>query len=266
MTGRVPRPQPRSSGLCEHPPPRRHESHSLNVTSYIPTASGFAMRTRCTGPSSSSRPSSPDGLPIRKLPDGTTTISGHPGQSRNRRPGAFSLLSRSRACASARRCASRCSECILTDRIPLPCAESPPVRTAYAEANRVAMTSGRIPFQPAGSLPEPTPGHPPVYGKPRLRNTMKCGAQHRERSPVLARERTFPSGRTFRPGPSGGKRLPRFPGRIGPCARHRVEPPPLVPPASGLPDPNASGYRHAFWQSSALPLCLLPPNRVRDAS
>ena len=260
MTGRVPRPQPRSSGLCEHPPPRRHESHSLNVTSYIPAASGFAMRTRCTGPSSSSRPSSPDGLPIRKLPDGTTTISGHPGQSRNRRPGAFSLLSRSRACAS------RCSECILTDRIRLPCAESPPVRTAYAEANRVAMTSGRIPFQPAGNLPEPTPGHPPVYGTPRLRNTIEVRS---------AAPRTQSRARAGADVSIGQDIQARAVGREAPASVSRSNRPvrsasgraaPLVPPASGLPDPNASGYRHAFWQSSALPLCLLPPNRVRDAS
>ena len=101
-TGRFPRPQPSSSGLCEHPPPRRHAPHSSNVTSYTPTAIGSPIVTRCTGPSSSSRPSSPRGLPILYDPVPTTTSSGHPAQSRNRCPGAFSRPSRSRTSASPR--------------------------------------------------------------------------------------------------------------------------------------------------------------------
>ena len=80
--------QPLSSGLCEHPPPRRHASHSSNVTSYTPTANGSDILTRCTGPSSASRPFSPDGEPIMKLPAGTATISRHqvPSQSRKTSP------------------------------------------------------------------------------------------------------------------------------------------------------------------------------------
>jgi hypothetical protein len=56
----------------------------------LPTANGRAMVTGRCGPSLPSRPGSSSGDPIMKLPAGTTTISGHSGQSRNTRPGVAS--------------------------------------------------------------------------------------------------------------------------------------------------------------------------------
>src|SRR5437764_142352 len=76
ITGRLPLPQPWSSGLCLQLPLDAHASHSANVTSNLPTANGLAMVTLCVGFSSLFFSD-----PIMKLPAGTTTISGHSGQS-----------------------------------------------------------------------------------------------------------------------------------------------------------------------------------------
>src|SRR5215204_3743192 len=81
MTGRAPRPQPSSSGLSLQPPALTHASHSANVTSYFAIANGELMVTLRCGPSFSSRLFSFTGEPIMKKPVGTTTISGHSGQS-----------------------------------------------------------------------------------------------------------------------------------------------------------------------------------------
>src|SRR4029077_8510122 len=80
MTGRSPRPHPRSWGRDLHPPSSTHLSHSLKVTSRRPTAKFFAMLTRCAGFSYS------DEDPIANAPAGTTTISGQTGQSRKKSP------------------------------------------------------------------------------------------------------------------------------------------------------------------------------------
>src|SRR4029077_12869491 len=81
MTGRSPRPHPRSWGRDLHPPSSTHLSHSLNVTSRRPTAKFLEMLTRCTGFSYS------DEDPIANEPAGTTAISGQSGQSRKTSPG-----------------------------------------------------------------------------------------------------------------------------------------------------------------------------------
>ncbi|HJP54529.1 MAG: hypothetical protein QF511_05300 [Rhodospirillales bacterium] len=65
-------------------------SHSACVTSYLPAAKGRGMVTWCTGFSSLSPP--PLKSPIWKLPAGTTTISGHSGQSRNAVPGVCAVV------------------------------------------------------------------------------------------------------------------------------------------------------------------------------
>src|SRR5262245_34517982 len=53
ITGRLPLPQPLSSGResLPQPPPAAQASHSANVTSYLPTANGLAIVTLCCGPS-----------------------------------------------------------------------------------------------------------------------------------------------------------------------------------------------------------------------
>ena len=81
MTGRSPRPHPRSWGRDLHPPSSTHLSHSLKVTSRRPIAKFLAKLTRCTGFSYS------DEDPIANEPAGTTTISGQSGQSRKKSPG-----------------------------------------------------------------------------------------------------------------------------------------------------------------------------------
>src|SRR5262245_29301282 len=75
MTGRLPRPQPLSLGLYLQPPTETQASHSAKVTSNFPTANAFAIVTLCTGLLISD--------PIMTSPAGTTTISGHSGQSLN---------------------------------------------------------------------------------------------------------------------------------------------------------------------------------------
>ena len=82
MTGRVSRPHSTSSGLYSpHSPSATHASHSLNVTSWIPTANEFAILTGCCESSLSRRCLSSSGEPIVKSPAGTTTMTGHTGQS-----------------------------------------------------------------------------------------------------------------------------------------------------------------------------------------
>src|SRR5215471_10855919 len=81
MTGRSPRPHPRSWGRDLHPPSSTHLSHSLKVTSRRLIAKFFAKFTRCTGFSYSAED------PIANEPAGTTTISGQSGQSRKISPG-----------------------------------------------------------------------------------------------------------------------------------------------------------------------------------
>ena len=49
-------------------------SYSSQVTSHLPIQNG-AISTSCCGPSSSPRPASPSGLPIRNLPPGIGTMS-----------------------------------------------------------------------------------------------------------------------------------------------------------------------------------------------
>ena len=72
--------------LARHPQVRRHApaaahaSHCANVVSSLAMANGRAMVTVRTGASSTSPP--PDRSPIRKVPAGTTTSSGHASQSR----------------------------------------------------------------------------------------------------------------------------------------------------------------------------------------
>src|SRR5262245_40266207 len=81
MTGRLPRPHPRSSGLRPlQPPSATQASHSSNVTEYFPAENGAAIVTR-TSTSSLYRSGSFAGDPIMKVPAGTTTISGQVGQS-----------------------------------------------------------------------------------------------------------------------------------------------------------------------------------------
>src|SRR5215510_14562679 len=77
ITGRLPRPHPSSPGLYLHAPAVTQASHCANVTSNLPTANGLTMVTLRCGPSEASCPSSLAGDPIRKVPAGTTTISGH---------------------------------------------------------------------------------------------------------------------------------------------------------------------------------------------
>ena len=87
MTGRLPRPQPLSSGRYpSHPPADTQVSHSANVTSCLPTAKGCEIVTSCGRTSSPSRPTSDLGEPMTNEPAGTTTISGQDGQSRNVSP------------------------------------------------------------------------------------------------------------------------------------------------------------------------------------
>src|SRR4051794_16301035 len=77
MTGRLPRPQPRSFGRwLLQAPSSVHLLHSANVTSYRPIAKGLSIVTRCTGRSYSAFD------PIMNEPAGTTTISGQSAQSR----------------------------------------------------------------------------------------------------------------------------------------------------------------------------------------
>jgi hypothetical protein len=82
MTGCRPRPQT-SGGLCWHPVTvsATHASHSAKVSSNLLTANGLAIVTLCWGPSSLHRLASSAGEPIMNSPAGTTTISGHSGQS-----------------------------------------------------------------------------------------------------------------------------------------------------------------------------------------
>src|SRR6516225_2354702 len=78
MTGRRPRPQPWSEGLYPlQPPSATQASHSSKVTANRPTAKGFPILTECCGPSTDVCSSSLVGDPIVKVPEGTTTISGH---------------------------------------------------------------------------------------------------------------------------------------------------------------------------------------------
>ena len=83
MTGRLPRPQILSPGLCVQPASATHASHCAKVTSYLPAAKGWAKVTLRCGPSSWLRPRSLGGDPIMNSPAGTTTISGQAAQSRN---------------------------------------------------------------------------------------------------------------------------------------------------------------------------------------
>src|SRR5436190_22473138 len=80
MTGRLPRPQPWSSGRYLQPPAVTQASHSANSISNLPTANHAILTVRC-GPSSLNRSASLAGDPIMNSPAGTTTISGHSGQS-----------------------------------------------------------------------------------------------------------------------------------------------------------------------------------------
>ena len=94
ITGRSPRPQPPSGGSYTHPPASTHWSHSANVTSYLPIANACEIVTPVAGVSAAaiqsgwvganSNPSS-SLRPITKEPGGSSTISGHAGQSRNSR-------------------------------------------------------------------------------------------------------------------------------------------------------------------------------------
>src|SRR6187551_439530 len=81
ITGRLSRPQPLSPGRYLQPPADAQASHSANVTSNLPTANGLAIVTLRWGPSLSNRPFSSVRDPIKKFPEGTTTISGQSGQS-----------------------------------------------------------------------------------------------------------------------------------------------------------------------------------------
>src|SRR5215831_15808285 len=83
MTGRLPRPQSLSPGLCVQPAAATHASHCAKVTSYLPAANGRAKVTLRCGPSSGLRPRSLGGDPIMNSPAGTTIISGQSAQSRN---------------------------------------------------------------------------------------------------------------------------------------------------------------------------------------
>src|SRR5215831_15637313 len=83
MTGRLPRPQSLSPGLCVQPAAATHASHCAKVTSYLPAANGCAKVTLRCGPSSGLRPRSLGGDPIMNSPAGTTIISGQSAQSRN---------------------------------------------------------------------------------------------------------------------------------------------------------------------------------------
>src|SRR5262245_5994282 len=83
MTGRLPRPQSLSLGLCVQPAAATHPSHCVKVTSYLPAANGRAKVTLRCGPSSGLRPRSLGGDPIMNSPAGTTIISGQSTQSRN---------------------------------------------------------------------------------------------------------------------------------------------------------------------------------------
>jgi hypothetical protein len=81
-TGRLSRPKPWSFGAWLHAPSAAQASHSVNVTSNLPTAKGRASTTSCTGVSSLAASE-----PIANVPAGTTTISGHAGQSLKLSPG-----------------------------------------------------------------------------------------------------------------------------------------------------------------------------------
>src|SRR5689334_19714668 len=83
MTGRLPRPQSLSPGLCVQPAAAMHASHCAKVTSYLPTANGCAKLTLRCGPSSGLRPRSLAGDPMMNSPAGTAIISGQSEQSRN---------------------------------------------------------------------------------------------------------------------------------------------------------------------------------------
>src|SRR5262249_4387936 len=83
MTGRLPRPQSLSPGLCVQPAAATHASHWAKVTSYLPAAKGCAKVTLRCGPSSGLRPRSLGGDPIMNSPAGTAIISGHSAQSWN---------------------------------------------------------------------------------------------------------------------------------------------------------------------------------------
>ena len=85
IAGRSPRPNPRSRTPLRQAPAAAHASHCANVVSYLASAKGRGMLTVRTGPSSTSPP--PDRSPIRKVPAGTTTSSGHTSQSRMTAPG-----------------------------------------------------------------------------------------------------------------------------------------------------------------------------------
>ena len=65
-------------------PARSQARHSARVTSYSPMAKGRVMRAVAARGSSRSRPSSPEGEPIRNSPGCTTRIQGQPEQSKNR--------------------------------------------------------------------------------------------------------------------------------------------------------------------------------------
>src|SRR5262245_10582872 len=58
-------------------------SHSSKVTAYLPTANAVAIDTSTCTSSLYCRSGSFRGDPIVKLPAGTTTMSGHSGQSLN---------------------------------------------------------------------------------------------------------------------------------------------------------------------------------------
>src|SRR4029079_13372409 len=80
--GRLPRPQPKSSGFTPlHPPSATQRSHCSNVTSYLLSANGEEIVTRCCV--SAPRYISDAGEPIVNCPAGITTISGHSAQSVN---------------------------------------------------------------------------------------------------------------------------------------------------------------------------------------
>src|SRR6516225_2331072 len=80
-TGCLPRPQCEKASFVSHPPAAKHTSHWSNVISNLDTANGFRITTLCCGPSSPRRLISVFGDPIRKVPAGTTTISGQLVQS-----------------------------------------------------------------------------------------------------------------------------------------------------------------------------------------
>ena len=85
-----------ASTPAEYPVSRENTAYSRRVTSYFPNANDRSV-TECCGASSATDPLLAPWLtahdfsaadePMVKLPAGTTTISGHCGQSRNTAPG-----------------------------------------------------------------------------------------------------------------------------------------------------------------------------------